>query len=62
MLTFENSFEPAEKKFNLPSEAIDEGSELGRELQQIRHDQKSIVAFTGAKGLFTGDSGRTATG
>lgn len=62
MLAFEDTFEPAEKEFNLPSEAKEEGNELGRELQQIRHDQKSIVAIIGAEGLFTGDSGRTATG
>ena len=62
MLAFEDTFEPPEKEFNLPSEAKDEGDELGREIQQIGHDQKSIIALGGAESLFTGDSGATAAG
>ena len=62
MLTFQYTFEPAEEEFNLPAEAKDEGNEFGRKLQEIGHDQQSIVPLTGAEGFFTGDAGRTATG
>ena len=62
MLTFEYTFEPSEEEFNLPAKAIDEGNELGRKLQEIRHNQEGIVTVAGAEGLFTGDSGRAATG
>ena len=62
MLTFEYTFEPTEEEFNLPAKAIDEGNEFGRKLQEIRDDQEGIVSVAGAEGLFTGDSGRTATG
>jgi hypothetical protein len=62
VLTFQYTFEPAEEEFNLPAEAKDEGNEFGRKLQEIRHDQEGIVTVARTEGLFTGDSGRTATG
>ena len=62
MLTFEYTFEPTEEEFNLPAKAIDEGNELGRKLQEIRHNQEGIVTVAGAEGLLAGDSGRTTTG
>jgi len=47
VLTFEDTFEPPEKQFNLPSEAKDEGDELGREIEQIGIiDRSKILDYT----------------
>ena len=58
----QDTFEPAEEEFNVPSESKNEGDEFGRQIQQIGHDQKSIIASGGAERLFTGDPGGTAAG